>query len=180
MSGYPGQRHDPYQQQQQGYGQNQYAPPQGPPQGYNSYAPPPQFNAYQQPNGPAPPMRACPTRLARTDALADYPSPGGPPPSFGPPPQLGGNMPVHYAPPPGAYQGSNSGGKRKALCIGINYVGTANALAGCHNDARNMSQFLCSRYQFARDDIVMLMDTPGAGPREIPTRANMVRGSSQR
>lgn len=40
------------------------------------------------------------------------------------------------------YQYSNCSGKRKALLIGINYVGSSAALRGCHNDARNVQRFL--------------------------------------
>lgn len=66
-------------------------------------------------------------------------------------------------------------GKRKALCIGINYTGTSAQLNGCHNDARNLSKFLCERYGYREEDIVMLMDTPDARGMSLPTRDNIVR-----
>lgn len=39
-------------------------------------------------------------------------------------------------------------GKKKALCIGINYFGKSYELKGCINDARNMRSFLRSAYFF--------------------------------
>src|SRR5579862_1138765 len=39
------------------------------------------------------------------------------------------------------FQYSQCTGKRKALIIGINYIGSANQLNGCINDARNISDF---------------------------------------
>jgi hypothetical protein len=43
---------------------------------------------------------------------------------------------------PQQYQYSQCTGRKKALCIGINYAGTDAALRGCINDAKNMKQFL--------------------------------------
>lgn len=83
---------------------------------------------------------------------------------------------MHYAPPQhlaGYY--SNLSGRRKALCIGINYTGTSSALRGCHADAENMSAFLCKTYGYRQEDIVMLLDQPGANYMSIPTRDNMIR-----
>jgi hypothetical protein len=49
---------------------------------------------------------------------------------------------MHNAPPPGmANMYSDLSGKRKALCIGINYTGTSSALSGCHNDAKYVASF---------------------------------------
>lgn len=39
-------------------------------------------------------------------------------------------------------------GRKRALLIGINYTGTANALNGCINDVNNVKQFLISLYNF--------------------------------
>ncbi|BGP18963.1 hypothetical protein JCM10213_004206 [Rhodosporidiobolus nylandii] len=115
-----------------------------------------------------------------------YAAPPGPPPmhygqqehnSQGPSRYQGGQFEMHNAPPSnmaGFY--SNMTGKRKALCIGINYTGTSAQLSGCHNDATNMSKFLCERYNYKEEDIVMLMDTPGAQGMSLPTRDNILRG----
>ncbi|KAI9621423.1 hypothetical protein H4Q26_015724 [Puccinia striiformis f. sp. tritici PST-130] len=50
---------------------------------------------------------------------------------------------AHYQPPQATrgepyFQYSNCTGRRKALCIGINYAGQSGELRGCHNDALNM------------------------------------------
>lgn len=69
------------------------------------------------------------------------------------------------------FQYSNLSGKRKALLIGINYVGTNAALRGCWNDVKNMKQFLLTK-GFREDDMVVLTDE-ARDPRSIPTRQNM-------
>jgi hypothetical protein len=100
-----------------------------------------------------------------------------------PPPQYQ-NMPVHYQPEQSSYGGQSNGpqpyfkysdcsGKRKALCIGINYRGQRSELRGCVNDAINMQQFLVRNYNFKEEDMVMLLDVDTSGPRQIPTRANI-------
>ena len=58
-------------------------------------------------------------------------------------------------------------------------TGTSSQLNGCHNDARNISKFLCERFNYKEEDIVMLLDTPGAAPMSVPTRDNIVRPSSR-
>ncbi|KAJ9113653.1 Ca(2+)-dependent cysteine protease [Naganishia vaughanmartiniae] len=95
------------------------------------------------------------------------------------------------------FQYSQCNGSKKALCfsfyfdvalvvadvahvdawnqIGINYAGTSSELKGCINDAQNMSKFLCDRFGYKQDDIVMLVDD-ARNPRQIPTRANMIAG----
>ncbi|KAM0749931.1 hypothetical protein T439DRAFT_326820 [Meredithblackwellia eburnea MCA 4105] len=131
-----------------------YAPPPGPPN--------PQYSA---PQGPPPMHYGAPPNV-RQDGQ-----------NFGPPQYQGQQFQTHMQPQQNQqFMYSNCTGKRKALCIGINYTGTSNALAGCQNDARNMANFLCQRYNFQKDDIVMLMDTPNANPMELPTHANIIRG----
>lgn len=71
------------------------------------------------------------------------------------------------------FQWSQCTGRKKALCIGINYTGTDAELRGCINDARNMKQFLISTFGFKSEDIVMLLDD-ATHPRQIPTRENIV------
>lgn len=114
-----------------------------------------------------------------------YSAPAGAPPTHygrpdqqysGPQQYQGGQFDMHYAPPQnmaGYY--SNLSGRRKALCIGINYAGTSSELRGCHNDAENVASFLCQTYHYRREDIVMLLDQPGANAMSIPTRDNMIR-----
>jgi len=71
------------------------------------------------------------------------------------------------------FQYSQCNGKKKALCIGINYVGLSGELRGCHNDARNLVNFLTRQFGYKHDDIVVLTDDT-RNPRQIPTRANII------
>lgn len=72
------------------------------------------------------------------------------------------------------FQWSQCNGRKKALCIGINYIGQDAELRGCINDARNMKQFIMKNFGFKSEDIVMLLDD-ATHPRQIPTRDNIVR-----
>ncbi|KAL3235338.1 Metacaspase-1 [Nakaseomyces bracarensis] len=72
------------------------------------------------------------------------------------------------------YQYSQLTGRRKALLIGINYIGSQHALRGCINDAHNMFDFLVSRHGYSPDDIVMLTDDQREMVR-VPLRQNMLR-----
>ncbi|KAG8830347.1 Ca(2+)-dependent cysteine protease [Serendipita sp. 399] len=71
------------------------------------------------------------------------------------------------------YQYSQCNGRKKALCIGINYVGMEGELRGCINDAKNMKQFLIRRFGFKPENIVMLLDD-ATHPRQMPTRQNIL------
>jgi metacaspase-1 len=75
----------------------------------------------------------------------------------------------------------------KALCIGINYIGTANALNGCINDALDCRALLIERYGYAPENVRLLtdaaVDTAVAGNAEAaarthaaPTRAAILEG----
>ncbi|KAF8338331.1 peptidase C14, caspase domain-containing protein, partial [Amanita rubescens] len=85
--------------------------------------------------------------------------------TFGPP-TAGGNQRF--------YRYSQCNGKKKALCIGINYIGQENQLGGCINDALNMRNFLCRHYGYKMEDIVLLRDD-SQNPKELPTKDNMLR-----
>ncbi|KAI0775287.1 caspase domain-containing protein [Trametes elegans] len=158
-----------------------FAPPPGPPP--SGYGPPPPIPArpssglrYQSPSGPPPSQGA-------------YRPPSGPPPS-----QYGSYQPPSGPPPPPPsqqqsygptfedaqhhqrqlfYQYSQCTGKKKALCIGINYFGQDAELKGCINDARNVVQFLKELWNYREDDIVVLTDD-ASNPRQVPTRDNML------
>ncbi|KAI0303843.1 caspase domain-containing protein [Multifurca ochricompacta] len=67
------------------------------------------------------------------------------------------------------FQYSQCTGKKKALCIGINYFGQQAELRGCINDARNIERFLCERFSYKREDIVVLTDDQ-QDPRSRPTK----------
>ncbi|TFK45832.1 peptidase C14 [Heliocybe sulcata] len=72
------------------------------------------------------------------------------------------------------FQYSQCNGRRKALCIGINYFGQDAELRGCINDAHNVKRFICSRFGYKEDDIVMLTDD-ASNPRQMPTRDNILQ-----
>ncbi|KAI0319439.1 caspase domain-containing protein [Amylostereum chailletii] len=87
-----------------------------------------------------------------------------------------------YAQPPRAHKHSMTHplfhysrctGKKKALCIGINYTGTSNALQGCVNDAKNMYHFLTEHHNYPKSAVVYLADT-SHDPRTHPTRDNIL------
>ncbi|KAF7967256.1 hypothetical protein HWV62_35049 [Athelia sp. TMB] len=71
------------------------------------------------------------------------------------------------------FQYSQCNGRRKALCIGINYFGQTAELKGCINDALNIKNFIMSRFNYQDDDIVMLTDD-ATNPRQQPTRENII------
>lgn len=72
------------------------------------------------------------------------------------------------------FQLSSCTGKRKALLIGINYIGSNNALRGCINDVRHMQAFLMQRGGYMEGDMVILTDDTN-NPMQVPTRENMLR-----
>ncbi|KAK0224522.1 caspase domain-containing protein [Armillaria nabsnona] len=70
---------------------------------------------------------------------------------------------------------SKCNGRKKALCIGINYRGQSRELKGCINDARHIRDFLICCWGYQSRDIVMLTDD-STNPRSQPTRKNMLDG----
>lgn len=62
-------------------------------------------------------------------------------------------------------------GTKRAVMIGINYVGQSGELAGCHNDVLNMKEYLMDVHEFEEDNIVLLMDD---GENIDPTRDNIM------
>lgn len=63
-------------------------------------------------------------------------------------------------------------GTRRAVMIGINYVGdNPGELRGCHNDVHNMKDYIKDCHGFTDDDIVLLMDD---GENTSPTSANIL------
>ncbi|MBW0502952.1 hypothetical protein O181_042667 [Austropuccinia psidii MF-1] len=175
------------------FGNNQWAPPSGPPpHPAAQWGPPP--GPPPQPRGPWSPPPGPPPQ----NGYGTWQPPTGPPPATQdyahPYPGFNGNghPPTSYQEayqqgPPAArfqppqptqgqpyFQYSNCTGRRKALCVGINYVGLKGQLRGCHNDALNIQRFLIERYNYKSEDMVMLLDTPNANPRQVPTRANII------
>ncbi|KAH9476366.1 Metacaspase-1 [Psilocybe cubensis] len=64
-------------------------------------------------------------------------------------------------------------GRKKAVCIGINYVGQKDELRGCANDARNMRKFIMDNYGFQSQDILLIVDDGHANSSLRPTRKEM-------
>jgi len=66
----------------------------------------------------------------------------------------------------------NFNGTRRAVMIGINYQGQQGELSGCHNDAKNMCDYLVNVHQFSNSNITMLLDD---GCHKSPTRSNILK-----
>ncbi|KAF8883816.1 caspase domain-containing protein [Infundibulicybe gibba] len=64
-------------------------------------------------------------------------------------------------------------GRKKALCIGINYRGQANELRGCINDAKHVREFLIKHHGYKDRDIMLLTDESSRSSR-LPTRENII------
>ncbi|KAH9029385.1 peptidase C14, caspase domain-containing protein [Lactarius hengduanensis] len=71
------------------------------------------------------------------------------------------------------FQFSRCTGRKRAVCIGVNYTGQNSQLDGCVNDAKNVYQFLIDRLGFRTRDIIRLTDE-ARDPRNLPTRANIL------
>lgn len=87
-------------------------------------------------------------------------------------PQLTSSRPVDVK-APFALAPEGSDGKRRALLIGINYVGQQGELSGCHNDVANIKEYIMAVHGFEEENIVVLMDD---GEHEPPTRENIMNG----
>jgi len=62
-------------------------------------------------------------------------------------------------------------GTKRALLIGINYVGQEGELAGCHNDVGNMTRYIQNVHGFSDENTTILMDD---GSHESPTYENIM------
>ncbi|KAI0174764.1 metacaspase-1 [Pestalotiopsis sp. NC0098] len=156
-----GQHQSQYQshhRQHSGYNNNNYYPssPAPPPQ----YPPPQNYNSYgYPPQGPPPGPQQQYVHQGYGNAA---PVPQAPQ-------HFGTGAPSEYH-----YQYSNCSGKRKALLVGINYIGQKNQLRGCINDVRNLSSFLVEQYNYKMEDMVILTDDT-SNPVQQPTKANIIR-----
>lgn len=63
-------------------------------------------------------------------------------------------------------------GTKRAVLIGINYVGQQGQLSGCHNDVKNMKEYLMNVHGFEERNMTVLMDD---GRHINPTRANIMQ-----
>lgn len=66
-------------------------------------------------------------------------------------------------------------GKKKALLVGINYIGTSSQLGGCINDVKNQKRLLIDHFGFSEDDILMLTEDQGDDSK-LPTSQHMREG----
>jgi len=62
-------------------------------------------------------------------------------------------------------------GTKRAVLIGINYVGQNGELAGCHNDVLNMKEYLMDVHGFTEDNMTILLDD---GVHNDPTKVNIL------
>ncbi|KAL1663699.1 peptidase C14, caspase domain-containing protein [Schizophyllum commune] len=69
---------------------------------------------------------------------------------------------------------SHCTGRKRAVCIGIDYQGQSSELKGCINDARDVRDFLVKRCRFKKEDIMLLTDDKSRSSRSYPSRANMI------
>ncbi len=67
--------------------------------------------------------------------------------------------------------GGDFHGTKRAVMIGINYVGQEGELAGCHNDVLNMKEYLMDVHEFEEENMTILM---GDGVHDDPTRDNIM------
>eukprot|EP01062_Namystynia_karyoxenos_P048317 TRINITY_DN3673_c0_g2_i1.p1 TRINITY_DN3673_c0_g2~~TRINITY_DN3673_c0_g2_i1.p1 ORF type:complete len:597 (+),score=160.53 TRINITY_DN3673_c0_g2_i1:109-1899(+) len=184
--GYPGMGGPPGQQP--GYGApppqgGGYGQPQGPPAGAG---PPGGFFGAGPPGGP-PGGQAPPGGYG---APPGPPGGGGPPQGqYGGPPQgQYGGAPQQAGPPGGGFFGAGApgqapggmpppgGGNKKALLIGINYVGQQGQLGGCHNDVKTI-QALLRKLGFSQgnyQEVVLVDDRQWQGAM-MPTKAEILR-----
>ncbi|ORX61218.1 Metacaspase Yca1 [Piromyces finnis] len=66
---------------------------------------------------------------------------------------------------------SNCKGKKKALYIGINYIGSKSELNGCINDVKNISQLFSKKYGFKQ---AVILTDDNQDPKKKPTYDNIV------
>lgn len=64
-----------------------------------------------------------------------------------------------------------STGERRAVLIGINYVGQQGELSGCHNDVLNMKEYIMDVHGFKEENITVLLDD---GNHTSPTFQNIL------
>ena len=87
--------------------------------------------------------------------------------------QFGEGAPENYT-----FEYSHCTGNRRALLIGINYIGQEQELRGCINDVHNVSSFLMEKHGYARENMVILTDDQEDKPMGMPTKANILKAMS--
>ena len=70
-----------------------------------------------------------------------------------------------------------SSGTRRAVMIGINYIGhESGVLSGCHNDVKNMLEYIKDVHGFPEENITVLLDD---GEHTEPTKENIMAAYSK-
>jgi len=77
------------------------------------------------------------------------------------------NKPMYMVPP----DFKPAAGRKRAILIGINYVGQQGQLSGCHNDVKNIKKYLTEVQGFNESEMLILMDDGNHHP---PTRKNII------
>jgi hypothetical protein len=72
---------------------------------------------------------------------------------------------------------SDCSGTKKALLIGINYVGSKRPLKGCWNDVKNIRGFIKEHYGFLEENMVVLTDEQ-TDSAFWPTKANILANAT--
>lgn len=67
-------------------------------------------------------------------------------------------------------------GTKRAVLIGINYVGQQGELRGCHNDVLNMKEYLMDVHGFEEENLHILLDD---GVHDDPTKDNIMNAFSR-
>eukprot|EP00561_Arcocellulus_cornucervis_P014239 CAMPEP_0185801206 /NCGR_PEP_ID=MMETSP1322-20130828/1313_1 /TAXON_ID=265543 /ORGANISM="Minutocellus polymorphus, Strain RCC2270" /LENGTH=322 /DNA_ID=CAMNT_0028496895 /DNA_START=43 /DNA_END=1011 /DNA_ORIENTATION=- len=86
-------------------------------------------------------------------------------------PQLSSSRPMDISSPFEIVPKGCTGTKR-ALLIGINYIGQQGQLSGCHNDVLNMVEYLKDVHGFESQNITLLLDDDGQ--HTSPTHSNIL------
>lgn len=86
-------------------------------------------------------------------------------------PQLTSSRMIDVTTPLKFVNDSSNYGTKRAVLIGINYVGQRGELSGCHNDAINMKEFLMNVHGFESRNMTVLLDD---GRHPQPTRNNII------
>ena len=71
------------------------------------------------------------------------------------------------------------GGKRKALCVGINdYPYAGNDLNGCVNDAKAWAEMLTKNFNFPTSDVKLLLDSQATKKGTLDALKKLVTGAA--
>jgi len=87
-----------------------------------------------------------------------------------PVPQIGSSRPLDVRTEP--FVLSKGNGVKRAVLVGINYIGQKGKLSECHNDVKNMKKYIETVHKFEANNIEVLMDD---GNHTEPSRENIMK-----